>query len=77
MAARHLPNCTVVLKNDLIFCSMFYELEVSQNLTTTGNMYDLLADWISADEDAPAPPPLVSLDRRKAIKRLTVFYFII
>ena len=75
MAARHLPNCTVVLKNDLIFCSMFYELEVSQNLTT--NMSDLLADWISADEDAPAPPPLVSLDRRKAIKRLTVFYFII
>ena len=73
MAARHLPNCTVVLKNDLIFCSMFYELEVSQNLTT--NMSDLLADWISADEDAPAPPPLVSLDRRKAIKRLTVFYF--
>ena len=75
MEARHLPNCTVVLKNDLIFCSMFYELEVSQNLTT--NMSDLLADWISADEDAPAPPPLVSLDRRKAIKRLTVFYFII
>ena len=75
MAARHLPNCTVVLKNDLIFCSMFYELEVSQNLTT--NMSDLLADWISADEDAPAPPPLVSLDRRKAIKRLTIFYFII
>ena len=75
MAARHLPNCTVVLKNDLIFCSMFYELEVSQNLTT--NMSDLLADWISADEDAPAPPPLVSLDRRKAIKRLKVFYFII
>ena len=75
MAARHLPNCTVILKNDLIFCSMFYELEVSQNLTT--NMSDLLADWISADEDAPAPPPLVSLDRRKAIKRLTVFYFII
>ena len=75
MAARHLPNCTFVLKNDLIFCSMFYELEVSQNLTT--NMSDLLADWISADEDAPAPPPLVSLDRRKAIKRLTVFYFII
>ena len=75
MAARHLPNCTVVLKNDLIFCSMFYELEVSQNLIT--NMSDLLADWISADEDAPAPPPLVSLDRRKAIKRSTVFYFII
>ena len=74
MAARHLPNCTVVLKNDIL-CSMFYELEVSQNLTT--NMSDLLADWISADEDAPAPPPLVSLDRRKAIKRLTVFYFII